>query len=103
WVHRPGPALGGWLALDAAGLITLSTVSAVFLASGVYVQGYLATHPERDNRVFVGSLLVLLSAMTGVALAQNLGLLWVIIEITTLATAPLIYFKHDARSLEATW
>jgi hydrogenase-4 component F len=38
-----------------------------------------------------------------VALAQNLGLLWVIIEFTTLATAPLIYFKHDALSLEATW
>jgi hydrogenase-4 component F len=103
WVQRPGPALGGWLGLDAAGLITLSTVSAVFLASGVYVQGYLATHPERDNRVFVGSLLVLLAAMTGVSLAQHLGLLWVIIEVTTLATAPLIYFKHDARSLEATW
>jgi len=103
WVQRPGPALSGWLALDAAGLLALSTASAVFLASAVYVQGYLATHPERDHRVFVGSLLVLLAAMTGAALAQNLGLLWVIIELTTLATAPLIYFRHDALSLEATW
>ena len=53
--------------------------------------------------MFVGSLLVLLAAMTGVSLAQHLGLLWVAIETTTLATAPLIYFKHDALSLEATW
>jgi hydrogenase-4 component F len=103
WVWRPAPALAGWLAVDAAGLLALSTASAVFLVSAVYVLGYLAAHPERDNRVFVSSLLVLLAAMTGVSLAQHLGLLWVVIELTTLSTAPLIYFKHDARSLEATW
>jgi hydrogenase-4 component F len=103
WVRRPGPALGGWLAVDAPGLLALSTVSVVFLVCAVYVQGYLAVHPERDNRVFVGSLLVLLAAMTAVSLAQHLGLLWVVIELTTLSTAPLIYFKHDALSLEATW
>jgi hydrogenase-4 component F len=102
-VLEPGPALGGWLAVDPAGLLALSTLTAVFVASAAYAQGYLAVHPERDNRVFVGSLLVLLAAMTGVTLAQHLGLLWVIIEVSTLATAPLIYFRHDARSLEATW
>jgi hydrogenase-4 component F len=103
WALRPEPVLGGWFALDAAGLLALTTVSAIFLPCSVYVKGYLATHPERDHRVFVGSLLVLLAAMTGVALVQHLGLLWVIIEVTTLATAPLIYFRHDALSLEATW
>jgi hydrogenase-4 component F len=30
-------------------------------------------------------------------------LLWVAIEATTLATAPLIYFNHTQRSIEATW
>ena len=36
------------------------------------------------------------SAMTSLlALAQHLGLLWVAIEATTLATAPLIYFNRD--------
>lgn len=103
WIRRPTPALGGWLAVDAAGLLALSTASAVFLLCAVYLQGYLAAHPERENRVFVGSLLVLLAAMTAVCLAQHLGLLWVVIEVTTLSTAPLIYFKHDALSLEATW
>jgi hydrogenase-4 component F len=103
WIWPPAPRLGGWLALDAAGGLVLSTVSAVFLLSAVYVQGYLASHPTRDNRVFVGALLVLLGAMTTVALAQHLGLLWVVIEVTTLTTAPLIYFRHDALSLEATW
>jgi hydrogenase-4 component F len=103
WTAPPPPALGGWLAVDAAGLLALSTASAVFLLSAIYVVGYLRAHPERDDRLFVGGLLVLLAAMTGVALAQHLGLLWVVIEVTTLSTAPLIYFKHEARSLEAAW
>jgi len=30
-------------------------------------------------------------------------LMWVAIEATTLAIAPLIYFNHSGRSLEATW
>ncbi len=41
--------------------------------------------------------------MTAVGLAQHLGILWVAIELTTLATAPLIYFNRNARSLEAAW
>ena len=51
----------------------------------------------------MGGLLILLAAMTTVGMAQHLGVLWVAIEITTLATAPLIYFNHNARSLEAAW
>jgi hydrogenase-4 component F len=103
WIRAPAPALDGWLALDAPGKLVLSTASALFLACAVYAQGYLAHHHAKDNRIFVGGLLVVLSALTVVALSQHLGLLWVAIEITTLATAPLIYFNHSALALEAAW
>jgi hydrogenase-4 component F len=94
---------GAWLALDALGKITLLTTTILFLASAVYAQGYLALRADRDNRVFVGGLLGLLGAMTTVALSHHLGLTWVAMEASTLATAPLIYFNHNARSLEAAW
>ena len=103
WILPGPPILEGYLALDAPGKVVLSTTSALFLASAVYAQGYLRHRADRDNRVFVGGLLVLLFAMTAVGLAQHLGVLWVAIELTTLATAPLIYFNHNARSLEAAW
>jgi hydrogenase-4 component F len=103
WFLLPAPALGGYLLLDPAGKVVLSTSSALFLASSVYAQGYLHRRDDRDNRVFVGGLLFMLAAMTTVGLAQHLGILWVAIELTTLATAPLIYFNHNARSLEAAW
>jgi hydrogenase-4 component F len=99
----PAPAVGGWLEFDPLAQIVLGTVSALFMICAVYAQGYLARRSERDNRVFVGGLLVLLSAMTVVALSQHLGLLWVAIELTTLSTAPLIYFERTAPALEAAW
>jgi hydrogenase-4 component F len=117
WEQTPDPALGGWLALDAAGLLFLSITSGLFLMVSWYVVGYLgqeanrrATDPEEgflfDNApeaVFIGCLLLFLSAMTLVTVSQHFGLLWVGIEATTLASAPLIYFHRHHRSLEATW
>ncbi len=99
----PSARPGAWLALDAIGKITLLTTTILFLASAVYAQGYLALRTDRDNRVFVGGLLGLLGAMTTVALSHHLGLTWVAMEASTLATAPLIYFNNNARSLEAAW
>jgi hydrogenase-4 component F len=38
-----------------------------------------------------------------VMVSRHLGLLWVAVEATTLASAPLIYFHRHHRSLEAAW
>jgi hydrogenase-4 component F len=103
WVAPPAPAPGAWLAVDAAGQLVLLLVSALFVLCAVYAQGYLAWREDREARAFVGGLLVLLSAVTAVALAQHLGLLWVAIELTTLSTAPLIYFNRTEQALEAAW
>ena len=59
-----------------------------------------ANQPEA---VFAGCLLLFLATMTLVALSQHFVVLWIGIEATTLASAPLIYFHRQHRSLEATW
>ncbi|MCI0549067.1 MAG: NADH dehydrogenase FAD-containing subunit, partial [Candidatus Rokubacteria bacterium] len=58
---------------------------------------------NEPESVFVGCLLLFLSTMSLVTLSRHLGLLWVAVEATTLASAPLIYFHRHHRSLEATW
>ena len=103
WARAPAPAAAGYLALDAVGKLALSATTVLFLACAVYAQGYLRRRADHDNRIFVGGLLLLLSAMTAVGLSQHLGVMWVAIELTTLSTAPLIYFNHNARALEAAW
>jgi hydrogenase-4 component F len=99
----PPLAPGALFGLDAIAKITLLTTTILFGAAAVYAQGYLALRPDKDNRVFVGGLLGLLGTMTTVAVSRHLGLIWVAMEASTLATAPLIYFNRNARSLEATW
>ncbi len=94
---------GVWLRLDPLATVILGTVSVLFLLIAFYVPGYLELRPDRDNRVFCAVLLFFLAMTSLLALAQHLGLLWVAMEATTLATAPLLYFNRTARSLEATW
>jgi hydrogenase-4 component F len=103
WAMPPAPAFGGWLAIDPAGQLVLLLVASLFLVCAVYAQGYLARRKDRDNRALVGGLLVMLSSISAVAMAQHLGLLWVAIEITTLTTAPLVYFNRTEQALEAAW
>lgn len=55
------------------------------------------------RHLYAPCMLFFLAAMTLATLTPHLGLLWVAIEATTLATAPLIYYHHHARALEAAW
>ncbi|HZK77924.1 MAG TPA: proton-conducting transporter membrane subunit [Gemmatimonadaceae bacterium] len=103
WVTPAPGILAGWLAVDALGLIVLSVTSAVFLATAIYTVGYMQRESPRGGRLFVSAMLVFLGATTIVALSQHLALLWVGMEATTLAVAPLIFHRHDRRSLEAVW
>jgi hydrogenase-4 component F len=117
WIVPPAPAFGGWLAEDPLGRLIETLTSVLFLAVAFYAEAYLreeARQPHSDfeegfifsnarEASFTGCLLLFLAAMTLVAVSQHFALLWVAIEATTLASAPLIYFHRHHRSLEATW
>jgi len=65
--------------------------------------GYLRRASPRGGRAFASCLLAFLGAATLVAVSHHFALLWVGLEGTTLAVAPLIFHRHDRRSLEAVW
>ncbi len=100
---EPVSALNGWLMLDPVSTLVLGFVSIMFFVCSLYAPAYLALQQGRSNRVFCACLLAMLGMMTLVIMAHHLGLMWVAIEATTLATAPLLFFNHNPRSLEATW
>jgi hydrogenase-4 component F len=118
WLRMPEPVGGGWLGMDAAAVLFLGIVSALFLVVSVYAVGYLRqeerlkTHADFEEGPlftnspeanFTGCLLLFLATMTLVLVSRHWGLMWVAVEATTLASAPLIYFHRHHRSLEATW
>lgn len=110
--------LGGIIAPDALGCLFLILASTLFLMASIYGVGYLreeeqigerksildgksfANAPERR---FTACLCFFLAAMTVVTTTRHLGAFWVGIEVTTLSSAPLIYFHQHRFSLEATW
>ena len=110
WIAPPRAMLEGLLAVDDLGLYFLSITSLLFFVAALYGIDYLR-HSHRHEvdgswhheRQLLGSLLLFLSAMTLVTLSQNFKLIWVAIEATTLASAPLVYYYRNADSLEATW
>ena len=94
---------GAWLGLDPLGRLVLLLVSLLFAACGLYGVGYLTFRLQWGNRVFVTCLLLFLAAMSLAVEARHLGLLWVAVEATTLASAPLLYYNRNRLSIEATW
>lgn len=96
-------ALSGWLLLDHLGRVVLGFLSVLFMICALYAPGYLALRAKRPNRVFCANLFAVLAMMTLVSLSHHLGLMWVGMEATTLASAPLLYFNRNTRSLESTW
>lgn len=103
WVAAGDATLGSWIAEDPLGRVILTLVSALFLAVAHYAVGYLREENPRGGRAFASCLLIFLAAATLVAVSHHFALLWIGLETTTLAVAPLIYHRHDRRSLEAVW
>jgi hydrogenase-4 component F len=92
-----------WLSFDSLGGLVLTLVSVVFFAVAIYSVGYFRHEPPRGARVFEVCLLGFLASATAVCLTDHFGVMWVAMEATTLATAPLIYDPRDRRSIEAVW
>jgi hydrogenase-4 component F len=101
---RTGP-----LRVDALAVVMLVVIGSVGLLSAAASVGYLRReqddgHLEPRLATRYGVLVGLfLAAMTLAVLADNLGVMWVAIEATTIVTAFLVG-HHDTRvALEATW
>lgn len=103
WMVPGDLAFGGSIAEDPLGRLILTLVSTLFLAVAHYAVGYLREENPRGGRAFASCMLAFLAAATVVTLSHHFALLWIGLESTTLAVAPLIYHRHDRRSLEAVW
>ncbi len=93
--------------LNSSNIIFYIILSVVFLAVSIYNIGYSRNLAlEFDNKKMMHyfvMLLIFVISMTGSILADNLGLAWIFIEGTTLASAYLIYFNKTKHSIEAAW
>ena len=84
-------------------LINIGTITALVLT---YSAGYLRHIPRgrfSSPRWFYALLFVFLFTMVAVYLSANLGMLWIFVEATTLASALLVGFYNTEGAVEAGW
>jgi hypothetical protein len=105
----PVSAWDGFLYADALSALVVVLTAFVALVSSVYAVGYFR-QDERAGKItsvqtrrYYRLTPFFVFAMLLVALANNLGVMWVAIEGTTLASVLLIAFYNEKSSLEAAW
>jgi hydrogenase-4 component F len=95
--------------VDGLSALVLVLSGFVGLLSGAYGIGYLRRNEARQlvtprmRREFYGLIPTYVFAMLLVSAANNLGVMWIGVELTTLASVFLITFHDRDTSLEAAW
>ncbi|MBF0452293.1 MAG: hydrogenase [Candidatus Magnetomorum sp.] len=102
WFTHPQPWFESYFKLSPEGLLVLLITSFLFLLITVYTVNYFKASDMQGKRLFICFMLLFLSTMSMAALADHLMVLWIAIEATTLASAPLIIVQRSKKSLEAT-
>jgi hydrogenase-4 component F len=107
--HGPVTAFGDALYADALSGLVIVLTAFVSWVTTIYAVGYLR-HDERAGKITPKQIRryytltpLLTFVMLLVVLANNLGVMWVAIEGTTLASVLLIAFYNERTSLEAAW
>jgi hydrogenase-4 component F len=94
-------AAGGLLRVDALSAFMLTVVGFVGLTATW--GGLSARTTGSTDRVYPTLVCLFLGAMSLAVLADNLGVLWVAVEATTITTAFLVGHHRSRRALEAAW
>jgi hydrogenase-4 component F len=110
-VRRAGKfsALDGFLQADALSAVVIGLTAFVALVCSIYAVGYFR-HDQSRGRISEKQLRqyyvltpLFVCAMLLAPLADNLGVMWVAIESTTLASVLLVTFYNQKTSFEAGW
>ena len=107
--HQALRAIGGGLRADALAsfmVVVIGAISLIATSQTVrYLDGEIACHRSsvRHASLYVVLVQLFVACMLLAVLAANLGVMWVAIEATTIATTFLVGFRRSAGALEASW
>ncbi|MET7014333.1 hydrogenase 4 subunit F [Uliginosibacterium flavum] len=102
-------ALHDWVYVDALGAVFLALIGIVGFLTGLYSIGYMNhefEHGELDAKKlcsYYGIFNLFIFTMLLAATANNIIMMWVAIEATTLGSVFLVGFYGKPSSLEAAW
>jgi hydrogenase-4 component F len=95
--------------IDAFSVLILMVTTIVFFLGSLYTAGYLAEELQkrivnlRRIKIFYIFFNAFLLSMMVALITQNLGVMWIAIEATTLSSAFLVGFYNRKNAIEAAW
>src|SRR5207302_218995 len=105
--HRPEPSL--YLLVDDLNTVFLLVGALVGFSTSVFSAGYIAHELQtrrlkaRDLRFYHAMYQLLMFAMNLALVSNNIGLMWVAIELATLTTVMMVGIYRTNAALEAAW
>lgn len=90
---------------DNLGLLLACVLGILSLATFYHSRLYLKRHQftNKQEAIYYASLNMLITAMMSAYFAENIAVLWISIEATTLFVSILIFHERSKDALEATW
>jgi len=105
----PQTAFGDWVYIDSLGVLVLVLITIVGVCGALNSQPYIAHDLARgdlrpqDEPRYYALFLAFMATMAAVPVVNNLGVMWVAIEATTVVSVLLVSIYRTGRSLEAAW
>jgi hydrogenase-4 component F len=90
---------------DALGVLFSLVLSVLSIATFYHSRLYLIRHDftRKQESTYYAALIMLITAMVSAYFAENIALLWVSIEATTLFVSLLIFHERSKEAIEASW
>lgn len=90
---------------DALSVLMLLALIIVSIPAFYHAYRYMVTHDEtpRSRGLFFAAMIVLISAICMAYVSNNLAVMWIFVEVTTLSASALIYHHRNIRALEGVW
>jgi len=92
-----------YFTFDPAGVLFLGLLTLVSTATVIQGFPYFTDRLNKRFSFYYAALTGLIAAITGAYLANDITLVWILVEATTLTASVLIYSERTAHALEATW
>lgn len=89
--------------IDKMGLFAFLITAVIYLFVALYTLGSNNQRKLRANRLYSIFLMLFISAMNAAFMAQDLSLIWIFVETTTIFSALLISIENNQKSIAAAW
>jgi hydrogenase-4 component F len=100
-----GAASDRWFAVDGLSALILLLIAFIGLTAAVFSVGYLAHEnlKPRKLRLYYLNYNLFVFSMLAIPVLAEPTLVWIVVELTTLASALLVSFDNTREALEAAW